>query len=164
MTIFNPVIFTAHLEPVKGPMVHHVIIVPDEIAGNFIKERGPARILCAIKNKAGFHCALMPRHGRYVIIASKELIKVHKLQIGTPFDISIQTDPHNGLELPEELSEVLEQDEFGYKVYMDLPDGEKRGFIYYIRQAKSIDTRIKRCIEILEKIKLRSITRNKNSL
>ena len=93
---------------------------------------------------------------RHVIIASLQLIKKHKLVQGVPFSIAIRTDPGNGLELPEELSEVLAQDEFAFNAYMALSDGGKRGYIYYIRQAKSIDTRIKRCLEIAEKLKQRS--------
>ncbi len=156
MKTSEPISFDAHLEPVDGPMVHHVIIVPDDIAGQFIHGKGSVRILCSIGNKPEFHCALIPRHERHVIIASLQLIKKHKLVQGVPFTITIRIDPGNGLELPEELSEVLAQDEFAFNAYMALSDGGKRGYIYYIRQAKSIDTRIKRSLEIAEKLKQRA--------
>lgn len=143
------------LEPVEGPMIHHVIVVPNEKAETIMNAKGPTRILCSIKGSAEFTCALNPRHGRYVIMASKQLIKQHKLETGVPFGISIRTDPHNGLELPEELAEVLAQDDYGYQVFEKLNDGHKRGFIYYIRQARSVDSRIKRSLEIIEKIKVR---------
>jgi len=147
--------FNVHLEPVEGPMVHHVIIVPDEFSKQFITGKGSARILCSIGHQPEFPCALIPRHERYVIIASKKLIKEHNLQLEIPFRISIRTDPGNGLELPEEFSEVLAQDEFAFQAYEALNDGGKRGYIYYIRQGKSIDTRIKRSMEIAEKLKQR---------
>ena len=147
--------FNVHLEHVEGPMVHHVIIVPDEISKQFISGKGSARILCSICGQAEFPCALIPRHERYVIIASKKLIKEHNLQIQIPFKISIRTDPGNGLELPEEFIEVLAQDEFAIQAYEALNDGGKRGYIYYIRQGKSIETRIKRSMEIAEKLKQR---------
>jgi uncharacterized protein YdeI (YjbR/CyaY-like superfamily) len=77
-----------------------------------------------------------------------------------PFRISIRIDPGNGLELPEEFSEVLSQDEFAIQAYEALNDGGKRGYIYYIRQGKSIDTRIKRSLEISEKLKQRHGTKS----
>ena len=83
------------------------------------------------------------------------MIKEHNLQLEVPFSISIRTDPGNGLELPEEFTEVLAQDEFAFQAYEALNDGGKRGYIYYIRQGKSIDTRIKRSLEISEKLKQR---------
>ena len=155
MAEFKILSFIVHLEPVDGPMVHHVIIVPDEISKRFISGKGSARVLCSIGEKPEFPCALIPRHERYVIIASKKLIKEHNLQMQIPFKISIRSDPGNGLELPEEFNEVLSQDEFAFQAYEALNDGGKRGYIYYIRQGKSIETRIKRSIEIAEKLKQR---------
>ena len=148
------------LEPIDEKMVHHLIPVPNEIAEKFINGKGAPRIFCSVQNNPEFPCALNPRHGRYVIIASKLLIKQNKLSLGVPFTISIRTDPNNGLGLPEELSEVFDQDELAYKAYNDLNDGEKRGLIYYILQAKSVDSRIKRSLESMIKIKERGTGHN----
>lgn len=147
--------FNGILESVDGPMVHHIMIVPDEVALIFAKEKGSTRILCSICGDTEFPCALIPRNNKHVMIASKQLLKKHKLSIGSTFKIIIRLDPSNGLELPEEFAEVLAQDEFAYEAYTALNDGGKRGYIYYIRQGKSIETRIKRSFEIAEKLKLR---------
>lgn len=151
----EPVSFNVVLEPLDEKMVHHLIVVPDEIASRFVTGKGAPRIFCSVKNTTEFPCALNPRHGRYVIIASKQLIKKHKLTLGEPFTITIRTDPHNGLGLPEELTEVFDQDELGYQAYDALNDGHKRGLIHYINQAKSVDSRIKRSLEVVEKLKER---------
>ena len=147
--------FQAVLEPVDGPMVHHIIIVPDEVAVLFANEKGPTRILCSIRDDSEFPCALIPRNNKQVIIASKQMIKKYKLILGSAFKIAIRIDPNNGLELPEEFSEVLVQDDFANEAFTSLNDGGKRGYIYYIRQGKSIETRIKRSLDIAEKLKLR---------
>jgi hypothetical protein len=151
----EPISLIAVLEPIDEKMVHHLIVVPNEIAEKFVSGKGAPRILCSVENKAEFPCALNPRHGRYVIIASKQLIKANKLKLDVPFKISIRIDPHNGLALPEELAEVLDQDEIALKAFDALNDGHKRGLIYYINQAKSIDSRIKRSLEIMEKMKIK---------
>lgn len=147
------VTFLAHLEHVDGPMVHHTIIIPDEVAEQFVIGKGSVRISCKIGDKPEFPCALIPRHGRHVVIASLKLIKESNLVLGSTFQMTIRTDPGNGLDLPEEFSEVLAQDEFAYQAFLALKDGGKRGYLYYIRQAKSIETRIKRSFEIAEKLK-----------
>jgi hypothetical protein len=148
----EPVSFNVVLEPLDEKMIHHLIVVPIEIAVNFVNGKGAPRILCSIKGKPEFPCALNPRHGRYVIIASKQLIKKNKLLLDVPFEISIHHDPDNGLRLPEELEAVLDQDEATSKAFAALNDGHKRGYIYYISQAKSVDRRINRALEIANKL------------
>jgi uncharacterized protein YdeI (YjbR/CyaY-like superfamily) len=89
-----------------------------------------------------------------MIIASKELIKRHTLTASEDFQVSIRRDPENGLLLPEEFQEVLNQDDWGKRLFEALLPGQKRGYIYYVRSAKSVDTRIKRAFEIIEKLKI----------
>lgn len=147
--------FNVVLEPLDEKMIHHLIVVPDVIAKKFIDGKGAPRIFCSVEGDTEFPCALNPRHGRYVIIASKQLIKKNKLAVEIPFKISIRKDPYNGLGLPEELAEVLDQDLTACKAYNALNNGHKRGLIHYINQAKSVDSRIKRSLEIMEKMKER---------
>ncbi len=149
----SPVTFSACLSSVEGPMLHHVIIVPADVSAVFRQAKGAVRILCAINGKAEFPCALNPRGIDYVIMASKQLIREHRLQESIPFKVTIRKDIHNGLQMPEELAEVLCDDAYGSELFEALLPGHKRGLIYYIRSAKSMDTRIKRSLELVEKIK-----------
>ena len=151
----EPVTLTVILESLNQKMVHHLIVVPSEIAENFVNGKGAPRIICSVKGNPEFPCALNPRHGRYVIIASKQLIKKNKLLADVPFEISIRHDPENGLRQPEELEAVLDQDEIASQAFVGLNDGYKRGYIYYVNQAQSVDSRIKRALEIAAKMKLR---------
>jgi len=151
----EPVTLTVILESLNQKMVHHLIVVPSEIAENFVNGKGAPRIICSVKGNPEFPCALNPRHGKYVIIASKQLIKKNKLLADVPFEISIRHDPENGLRQPEELEAVLDQDEIASQAFVGLNDGYKRGYIYYVNQAKSVDSRIKRALEIAAKMKLR---------
>ena len=162
MTSAEPVSFTASLSPIDGPMIHHVIVVPEEVAKLFRQDKGAVRILCSIKGQAEFPCALNPRGKDYMIIASLILIRQHKLLLTVPFPVSIRTDLNNGLLLPEELEEVLEQDDWGKQLFEALLPGKKRGLIYYIRTAKSTDTRIKRALDIIEKLKNGTLHVNKS--
>lgn len=145
--------FTGFLHDVGGPMNQYVIVVPEEVCMIFKEGKGAVRILCSVNGGEEFPCALNPRQGGYVIISSKQLIKKHKLAPHVPFNVRVRSDVHDGLQLPEELLEVMIQDErFSYEFEKLLP-GRKRGLIYYIRSAKTVDTRIKRSLEIAEKVK-----------
>lgn len=134
-------------------MVHHAIPVPEEVAAQFRQPKGAVRILCSVEGKEEFPCALNPRGEGYIIIASKQLIKKHKLSLDAPFMVTIRKDLNDGLLLPEELAEVLAQDEWAMQLFEKLKPGHKRGLIYYIRTAKTIDTRIKRSLDIVERLK-----------
>lgn len=148
-------------------MIHHVIHVPEEVAVHFRQPWGAVRILCSVSGQPEFPCALNPRGKNYIIIASKALIKLHKLQPDISFTVSVRKDPHDGLLLPEELEEVLDQDEWGGSLFNGLLPGHKRGLIYYVRSAKSVDTRIKRALEMIDKLKTGKLhvqkTRQNNS-
>lgn len=154
--------FSACLSPVEGPMIHHLIIVPREVSAKFRKDKGAVRILCSIEGKEEFPCALNPREGEYVIMASKQLIRKHRLKEGVPFSVSIRPDLNDGLELPEEFLEVLSQDDFANQCFEALLPGLKRSLLYYIRSAKSTDTRIKRSLQIAEKVKTGQLYSQKN--
>jgi Bacteriocin-protection, YdeI or OmpD-Associated len=162
MTSADPVSFTACLSPIDGPMIQHVIIVPEEVAKLFRQPKGAVRIVCSIKGQAEFPCALNPRGKDYVIMASLILIRQHNLLPAVPFPVSIRIDLNNGLLLPEELEEVLEQDDWGKQLFEAMLPGRKRGLIYYIRTAKSPDTRIKRALDIIERLKTGKLHVNKS--
>jgi len=145
--------FTGFLNEVGGAMNQYVIVVPEDVCLVFREGKGAVRILCSVNGAEEFPCALNPRQSGYIIIASKQLIKKHKLAPHVPFNVRVRSDVHDGLQLPEELLEVLTQDDhFSFEFEKLLP-GRKRGLIYYIRSAKTVDTRIKRSLEIAEKVK-----------
>lgn len=145
--------FTAVLTEVDGPMFSYVIRISPETTAIFRQPKGAVRVLCSIKNAKEFPCALNPRGEEYVIIVSKALIKKCALEPGIPFSVNLRSDPNEGLLLPEELLEALLQDDRGSLLFEALLPGRKRGLIHYIRSAKTIDTRIKRALEIIAKLK-----------
>jgi uncharacterized protein YdeI (YjbR/CyaY-like superfamily) len=55
--------------------------------------------------------------------------------------------------VPEEWEEYLKQDDELKMMFESLTPGKRRGWLYHIGSAKSIDTRIKRCVLIAEKVR-----------
>jgi len=67
----------------------------------------------------------------------------------------------NILELPEELEVVLSHDE-DFKARFDtFTVGKQRSLAYYVKSAKSVDTRIKRALELAFKVKTNSLYSDK---
>ena len=145
--------FSTIIKPIDGPMLHHVMPVPKDAVEKFAPFAGHLRIYCRFGNAREFPCALSPRGEGHCIAISKKLMKEAVVAAGQEITVFIRPDEDDGLTLPEELAEVLEQDALGSKLYNALNPGKKRGMIYYISSSKNIDTRIKRSFYMIDKLK-----------
>ena len=103
------------------------------------------RILCEI-NGFEFPCALRKsKDGDFSISMSKEKAKKSKCLEGSEVTVKLRLDESEyGFPLPEELAEVFNQDPEGKAAFDSLLPGQRRGWIYHVDSAKSIDVRIKR--------------------
>lgn len=150
----NWIAFKSKITPKTNAIAFNEIEVPREIVKHFGATSGPIRVLCSVKDGEVFPCALNPRKtGNHVIIASKDLIKRHLILADEELTLRVAEDPDDGLQAPEEFSEALALDDWGCQLFEALRPGRQRGLLYYIRSAKSVDTRIKRSFEIIEKLK-----------
>ncbi len=112
------------------------------------------RVLCTI-NGYEFPCALRPiKELGYIITLSKEKAKLCKVREGSRAVARIIKDESEyGFPVPEEWEEYLKQDDEIKMMFESLTPGKRRGWLYYIGSAKSVDTRIKRCVQIAEKVR-----------
>jgi uncharacterized protein YdeI (YjbR/CyaY-like superfamily) len=68
--------------------------------------------------------------------------------------VSLQADTSEyGMEMPEELSELLSQDEEGNRRFHLLTKGRQRYIIHYVSSVKSTQLRIDRAIMLIENLK-----------
>ena len=58
-----------------------------------------------------------------------------------------------GLPMPEELQEVLNQDDEGNRLFEALTNGRQRTILYYVAKAKDVDRRIHAALVIVEHLK-----------
>jgi hypothetical protein len=121
----------------------------DELAGG-----KSTRVLCAI-NGYEFPCALRPiKDLGYIITLSKEKAKFCKVKEGgRAVAYIVKDESEYGFPVPEEWEEYLKQDDELKMMFESLTPGKRRGWLYHIGSAKSIDTRIKRCVLIAEKVR-----------
>lgn len=105
-----------------------------------------------------FHLAIQNSKelGRYLMLNAD--IMTHYLKHGGSLsgEMTVHLTPDNSelkFKPSEALNEVLSQDAEAFKAFELLTDGKKRGLIYFIEQAKSIEIRIKRALLTAEKLK-----------
>jgi len=129
------------------------IIVPQEILEK-LPQKGRIRTKGTI-NSTPFNLAIQNDkvYGKYFTI-STALLKSTKTKLGQPIAVSFELASLDELEIPEEFLITLEQDEEAEKIFNGFTVGLKRGLMHYVSSAKQIDTRIKRSLELAEKIKM----------
>lgn len=130
--------------------------VPKAIADALITPGEAKRVVCLLNEKIEYQCALVPRgDGTHVITVNKKNQTQLGLKIGSKITASLRKDESEyGLPMPEELAELLAQDEEGNKLMHALTPGKLRTLLYLIGQPKSSDRRLHRALVVVEHLKL----------
>jgi Domain of unknown function (DUF1905)/Bacteriocin-protection, YdeI or OmpD-Associated len=132
----------------------HCIAVPPIYADMFQTGNGSRRVVCVLNESMTLHAAIMPHGKGWVISMNKTNLKKLGLKVGSPVQVNMRQDTSEfGLPMPEELSEVLEQDTLAKSYFYALTAGKKRSLIHIVRGVKNIDKRIERAFMIAEKLK-----------
>ena len=76
------------------------------------------------------------------------------LKLGMQVQASLRKDDSEyGLPMPEELAELLQQDEDGNALFHALTPGKQRTLLYIVGSPKTSDTRLRRAIVVVEHLK-----------
>ena len=147
----------ATLEPLRGG--YYYIKIAKEIVNQFRYKR-KTRLICTLEDSVEFRCGL--NHlgdGNFFIIISRENLSRSKKNPGDIIEFEITEDPSPlGVEMPEDLEVLLQQDPALGEIFERLSAGKKRGIIYQIIRIKSIDKRIDRAIKLIREASLLSST------
>ncbi len=132
----------------------HFLIVEHSTVAKFKFEDNYKRVICSINGDTGFQCALLPWGDRFYIIVNKKRRDAIGIVEGDTVDVELTKDESKyGLPVPEELVEVLKQDNEGDKLFHALSAGKQRSLIYLINNIKDIDRRIHTALIVLEHLK-----------
>ncbi len=113
------------------------------------------RLLCSLNGHKKMHSGLMGKgDGRGMIIVNKKRQKEWCLNFGEEITATIELDHSKyGVEMPEELEALLEQDTEGCLLFETLTPGQQRYIIGYVDGVKSIQKRIDRAILLINNLK-----------
>jgi hypothetical protein len=151
----SPSEFTGILDHFDSDLWGYHITVPLPIAQPFLDD-GQRRVVCRLNDTLEFQGALMPKgNGDYFININKARREKLKLKLGSSVQVSLRPDQSEyGLPMPEELAELLRQDDAGDALFHALTPGKQRSLLYIIGSPKTADTRLRRALAVIEHLKL----------
>jgi hypothetical protein len=138
------------LEKIKGGYFY--LKIEAAIINAFEKKRH-TRMICTLDKKVSFRCGLnhLGDGNFFIIVSGKNLEQINKT-IGSKIHFKIEEDPDQlGVEIPEVLTVVLEQDAGLKLIYGKISDGKKRSLIYAILKTKNIDKQVAEISNFLQK-------------
>lgn len=149
--------FTTYLTPPPQQGMFHYphMDIPEEIAAPLLGESNKVRVIMHFSNGVSIHRALKRnKNGETLITLGKSTLKQAKIDPQQAITLFLEIDNTEfGFEVPEEFAEVLRQDPEGEKAFLDLKPGMRRSFLHYIVSAKTVDTRIKRSLKLIDNLK-----------
>lgn len=144
--------FTSYLNYLPKLKLHH-ITVPAEI----VEKTGGigSRLMCSINGEKAFHAGMVALGGGAAYITvNKKRMNVFGIEKGDKVEVTLSPDHSKyGMEMPEELEALLEQDDEGRRRFEELSAGKKRYIIHYVSQVKSSQLRIDRSILLINNLK-----------
>ena len=138
-------------EDVEDGYMKHYVPLPHDIADELVD----AKSLIGEIDGCAFRRTLQKRpNGDPCLRFGKTWLRRHHLQVGAVVPISLQIDPDpDRIDIPEELEEALLQDAECSRAWARLTPGRQRSFAYHISLAKRPETRARRAVTLLKKIR-----------
>lgn len=142
--------FTAIVEDFNAQLWRHHLIVPTEIATQFI-EGDNRRVICTIMHDHQMNCALMATKEYWFILINKSIRSKYGINTGDKIAVQLEKDRSEyGMEMPEEMLVVMDQDESGTQYFKSLTMGKQRSLLYIVNKVKNSDSRINKALAIMD--------------
>lgn len=151
----------AIIDPIEYPTVIRTL---DHLAGSYIPVPAAIvqqigtfniRLFCTLNGVLTWPCGLVA-HGQgdaYITINQERLRKL-KLKPGSKVLVQLRPDESEfGLEMPEELQEVLRLDDEGQRRFRALVPGKQRFLIRTVLAVKNTQLRVDRSLQLITRLK-----------
>ncbi|MEZ4803949.1 MAG: YdeI/OmpD-associated family protein [Bacteroidia bacterium] len=146
--------FQSHIGSLDYLLGVNYIFIPS----NIVQKLGgfkAGRLICKANNTIEFQCGIVSLgEGNGYITLNKTRLKKLKLQTGDSITIRLEKDNSEyGMELSDELKELLSQDHEANLRFNALKPGMQRYIIFYVSQVKSPHLRLERALLLLNNLK-----------
>ena len=142
--------FTSIIHDFNTELWRHHLPVPTEIAEQFI-EGDNRRVICTLMGDYKMNSALMASKEYWFILLNKDIRKKYGLNTGDAVKVHLEKDRSEyGMEMPEEMMVVMDQDETGTQYFKALTMGKQRSLLYIINKVKNPDSRINKALAIMD--------------
>lgn len=146
--------FTTKATLTKSKSGWYFLRFPKRVGLRFQTDPKTRRVVCTLNDEHSFQCALLPSKDEYCIGVNAAVRKKLGLSEGDTVRVVLEPDTSKyGAPMPEELAEVLNQDEDGSRLFHSLTPGKQRSLIYWVSSVKNIDDRIRLSLIAMEHLK-----------
>lgn len=119
---------------------------------NQFKHKRQTRLICTLDKRITFQCGLnhLGDGNFFIILSGKNLLALDKTA-GDKIIFELKEDPNPlGVEMPEVLKVLFEQDETIKNLFNALTQGKQRNVIHQVRKIKDIDKQVQKCIRLVQ--------------
>jgi len=150
----KPVMFKTQILKLQMFMNVNYLLIPKSVVHEF-GGISKTRLFCEVNKKIKFQCGMMPlNNGQAYITLNKQRMKELGLKTGDFAKVTLQVDSSKyGMEISDELKEILKQDPEGNERFHKLSPGKQRNIIFYVDSVKSSQLKIDRAIKLLTNLK-----------
>jgi len=145
--------FNTKLSKFDSNVYQYHLPVPEALALSLI-EGDNKRVICTLNNVQSWHAGLMKAQDYWFILVNKQIME--KLGLTENVDVRVELEKDHstyGLEMPEELQILFDQDEEAFRYFKDLTMGKQRSLIYIVGKYKSSDSRLRKALAIAHHLK-----------
>jgi len=154
--------FTTRIERLTDSARHHYVPVPAEVVAA-IKGKGARRVIATINGLELKRALTSRKYGPTFLILGQPYLRQLGLQLGDPVSVQLMIDEEpDRVDLAEELQAVLDTDDEAALLFRAMTPGMQRSINIYVEQAKHTDTRIKRALELAQKMKAGTLNSQRN--
>ena len=158
MSKSKPITYQTRVQRLDSMNGMHYLEVPAYV----IQELGgkiSVRLHCTVNGQLTFPCGPVALgEGKGCISLNKKRMQELGVKYKQEVTVSLIKDSSKyGMEMPEELRELLKQDTEGATRFKLLPPGKQRYVIYYVNQVKDAQRKIERAIKLIENLKKTNI-------
>lgn len=146
--------FRSKLEKENYHNIYHTFFyVPDNVVSSVLNDTNK-RVVCTVNGKLKYHCAIHgDGTGHYRIMLNQQRVKELELMSGETIEVELEKDTSEyGVEMSEELREVLDQNPDADRIFHALTKGMQRTLIYWVDNVKSSEIKIRRALVMTDHI------------
>lgn len=100
--------------------------------------------------------------GKYFSMIGKTKLGGHTYEQGQAISVTVYLDPNPlGVEIPEVVEALLEQDQLIKRTWEKLTDGRKRTICHTVYRIKNIDKQVDKCLEFFEEQRAKLVEKGK---
>lgn len=142
--------FKSKLAVFDNNVYQYHLAVPDFV-NHYFAQFEHKRVIFSINGQLSKSGGIMKAANYFYLLLNKEIVTQLNLHVGQEISVRFERDTSEyGMEMPEELKCVLDQDHKALAYFQKLIPGKQRNLIYLVSKIKHTDKRINKAFAIVE--------------